>query len=685
MQARPVKAANLFLLAAAVGALGGLLGYCFQWAIRYFQVFRIGEHSDGTFVEAVAGLTDWQTVLVPAAGGLLAALCLLVIKGKRGPFGITDITGLVITRKGAIKIRESLMQILSSACSISTGSSIGRESANSQLGATAASALGRLFGIGTRERAVLLGCGIAAGMAISYNAPIAGALFVMEVVLGNFAMDVFAPVVVSAVIATLVSRGLHPAGENQALYAQGGAGAIDMSDWRLVLSALALGVACGVGAIGFRKVLRLGTALFDRLRLPLIVALPVGGLLVGIIGLRFPQVWGNGQNVVLDIINPLEGQLLLTSLIAIVVLKSVATSISLGSRSIGGVFTPILVVGAAFGATYSFGIEALQLNGLDIEFNDLRSGFALVGMAGLVAATAHAPITAVLLVFEFTRNYDLILPVMLCSIIGSLVARVLDRDSIFTARLREHGHLIAGGIEALAMQTNYVRDVMRKEFVSVRSTASFDDVMAVFGNVRQDMLYVVDDHGALQGHIHIHDVKFFINDPSLTSVVIAADLTRPALPVWPDQTLAAIFDRFDDPDLEEVPVVRSDTDSTLAGRLTRRDVIALLSDEVLGQRVLRAKLKAEGDNEATFVQLPTGAELARVAVPDALVGRALDSLDLLAKAQLTVLVVIQKSPDGLERRVLPEPNAVLAAGTALIVLGLRENIAAFEKTAGLAE
>lgn len=679
-KASPLKAANLFLLAAAIGALGGLMSFVFQWAIRYFQVLRIGEQSDGTIVEAAAGLAPWQRVVVPAVGGLLAALCLLAIKGKRSPFGIADITGLAITRKGVIRVRESLMQVLSCICSISTGGSIGRESANSQLGATAGSALGNLFGCSTRERTVLLGCGVAAGMATSFNAPIAGALFVMEVVLGNFAMDVFAPVVVSAVIATLVTRGLHLTSD-QALYATSATGDIDLSDWRLVLSALLLGVFCGVGAIGFRKILQAGKALFQRMGLPLIASLPIGGALVGLIGIRYPEVWGNGQHVVVSII---DGQYpLLTMLLAIVVLKSVATSISLGSLAMGGLFTPVLVVGAAFGAAYGIGIEAiLPLEQLGIEPSDLHSGFALVGMAGLVAATAHAPITAVLLVFEFTRNYDLILPVMLCSIIGSLVARLIDRDSAFTERLREHGYLIPGGIEALAMQTNYVRDVMRTNVASVTDTATFDEVMDVFSRERHDNLYVVDAAGTLQGHIHIHDVKSFLNDPSLTKAVIAADLTRRAPCVTPDQTLATIFDQFDDPDLEEIPVVGPEATAVLQGRLTRRDVLALLSDEVLGQRVLRAKLKAEDDDEASFVQLPSGASLARIAVTDAMAGRALGSLDLPTTARLTVLVVIETKPDGPEHRVLPDSEMVLDADSSLIVLGLREDIATFGEENG---
>jgi CBS domain-containing protein len=255
---------------------------------------------------------------------------------------------------------------------------------------------------------------------------------------------------------------------------------------------------------------------------------------------------------------------------------------------------------------------------------------------------------------------------------------LFDKESFYTSRLRDMQHLLAGGIEALAMQRHDVREAMRSDVVKVRPTAMFDDVMEVFSNARRDTVYVVDEGNALLGRIHIHDVKYFINDPSLKSVVIAADLSQPAQPVWPEQSLASVMSRFDDPDLEELPVIAPGPTPLLLGRLTRRDVIALLSDEVLGQRRLRTKLKVEGQAEASYVELPEGSELARIRVPDAMVGRALDSLDLPGTASLTPMVVIQVDEDGREQRLLPQPNHVLLDGSSLIVLGRPEAIVAFQ-------
>lgn len=666
----------IFALAAVVGLGGGLLGVAFQQTLAWCIRLATGQDTS-SFVEAATTMGTLHKILMPAAGGLLAGLFLLVIDNRRGPFGIADTMRLVVSRRGTIRLRDSLVQILSSICSISGGASIGKEGANSQLGATLAAALSELCRMSSRDRAVLLGCGISAGMAISYNAPIAGALFVMEVVLGNFAMDVFAPMVVSSVMAVLVTRPfqLTPGGDGKGLYAIPDVAALA---WWLVLAAALLGFVCGAGAIFFRRSLELGGALFRKLRLPPIGTLTLGGLGVGALGVLYPQVWGNGYDVVHWILEMEADDVRnsMTLMFGIMALKVIATSLSIGSGALGGVFTPTLVVGATLGAGFGGLLGLLPFSG-----SDLHRIFALVGMAGLTAAIAHAPITAVILVFELTHDYDLILPTMLCSIIASVIARIIDPHSIYTARLSDEEHMLAGGLEALALQTTYVRDVMRTDPVTIRDTATFDEVMEVLAGTRRDTIYAVDERGRLVGHILLQDVKNFLNDPSLTSAVIAADLTRSPATVTPDQSLATITPHFDDPDLDELAVVTDRDAMQLAGRVTRRDVIAVLSEEVLGHRALRAKLKVEDSEEATYIQLPAGTDIARVDVPDDFAGRVLDSLDTPAEFGFMVLLVVEPQEDGSELRRMAEPGTVLKAGSSVIVFGKREAIERFAERA----
>lgn len=669
----PVKAFRIFVLAAVVGGLGGLLSVAFQGILVALQELAMGAAGDLEDIAETLGTAE--RLLIPTLGGFVAALCLRLIRDARGPFGITDVIELVATRKGTIRPLHSLVQIVSSACSIATGASIGKEGANSQLAATAAASISRVFRLDARTRTMLLGCGVAAGMSCAYNAPIACALFVMEVVLGNFAMDVFAPIVVASVCAILVNR--HFLGEWTLFQSD-----VSLDHPALILSAIALGALCGAGSLLFQRALLLGRAVFVKSRLPLLLALPIGGFVVGAIGVWRPEVWGNGRGVIEDLT---QGTVPAVGVVAaLMLLKVVGTAVSAGSGALGGVFTPNLVVGAALGSffgalVHTVVVQAAVVPGDAQQLAELnanhRIAFALIGMAGLCAATTHAPITAVLLVFEMTQDYDLMLPLMLCSIVGSLVARLFTPDSIYTARLRAKGHTEAAGIEELAMTRTFVRDLLHQDATHVSDTETFDAIVERFANSRRDSIFVVDPQQKLVGHIHLHDVKLYMNDPTLASVVIAGDLSRPTPAVTPDESLAQVLPRFDDPELDELAVIDSYAGRRLVGRVTRRDVIACLSDEVLRTRQLRARIRGTDEGGASYLELPRECEIARVPVAGELEGRALDSLELDGMGVIP-LFIVRRLADGTETRELVLPGTVLEAQSELVVLGPRTQVQA---------
>ena len=543
------------MLAALIGSVGGFLGAWFQKSTIAVQEVLMGEGG----VASAGDLHPVWRVALPALGGLVAGLLLLSIQNRRRPFGISDIVALVALRKGAITIRDSIVQVGSSLCTIATGGSIGKEGANSQIAAMVATVLGRWSRADSRTRAVLLGCAAATGMACSYNAPIAGAIFVMEAVLGNFAMDVFAPVVAASVAATLVSQRVLE--RYDPLYVVDLPSITSEPDLSIVLPALLLGVFCGIGGILFRHAMRFGGVFFRRMPLPLIAKMTLGGLIVGIIALWIPQVWGNGFTAIGEMTNTNEEEIingvptmvettppLFGVVLAIVIWKVVATAITSGSGALGGIFTPNLVVGAAFGVFFAYSIERYFPGVLPAEG---RSAFALVGMAGLCAALTHAPITAVVLLFELTGSYQLILPLMLCSITASVVARLIDQDSWYSASMRARGEELPTGLEETAVQTTFVHEVMRGDLVTVTKSDTFDTVMDRLGNTRRDRIFVLDAQAQLVGHIHLHDVKLFINDPSLGSVVIAEDMMQSTRTVSPEQSIGQIMPVFDDPGLEE--------------------------------------------------------------------------------------------------------------------------------------
>ncbi len=663
----PVRALVVFALAAAIGVAGGLLGAGFQHALVWLQHLPIGPGKVlSTAVQQ--NLSPLQTVLVPTVGGVLAGLVLLLVRRRGAPFGITEIIGLVTLRKGTIRLRDSLVQIISSACTIGTGGSIGKEGANSQLAATVAAQLGRLFHVGSRTRSVLLGCGVAAGMATSYNAPIASAIFVMEAVLGNFAMDVLAPVVVASVLATMLRRALL---DYHSIYeiSQDDLGELP---WHLVLAALLLGIVCGVGGIVFRRSLVLGRRAFAALRLPRALTFGLGGLCVGLIGLQAPEVWGNGYEVI-SIFTKGETAVPIGIVLSLFVWKMAGTVATVGSGGLGGIFTPNLVVGAAFGTLFAYLLQTVAPATTAAAARQEQITFAFVGMAGLCSAVTHAPVTAVVLVFELTGHYELTLPIMFCSITASIVARMLDEDSYYTEALRAKGEDLPTGLEELAIKTTFVRDVMRRDTVTVGDTAGFDTVMDLLGSQRSDTIYVLDQQGGLVGRIQLQDVKNFINDPTLSSVVIAADLTRPAVTASPDDSLATLLPQFDGPDVNEIAVTSANP-RRLLGRVCQQDVISGIRSEVLGQQ-RRTRFRAGDGRKTELFDLPAGWELAELVVPAEWHGLAIDNLPDAVLSWMTPIVAEHQLEDGTTERLAATQPLVLAEGWDLLVLCRSEELA----------
>ncbi|HEB54104.1 MAG TPA: CBS domain-containing protein, partial [bacterium] len=397
----------------------------------------------------------------------------------------------------------------------------------------------------------------------------------------------------------------------------------------------------------------------------------------GAIGIFMPETWGNGFEVISIVVdNVTQGAPSLTLILTLFFWKQVATVATVGSGGLGGIFTPNLVIGAAFGVLFAWCLSAVVA-----VSPDQTASFAFVGMAGLCAATMHAPVTAVVLVFELTGHYELTLPVMLCSIVASVTASVLDEDSYYTAAMKAKGDDVPGGLEDLAIRTTYVRDVVRTDCRTVPQTADFNTVMQLLQTYRGDTVYVLGDGDALVGRIELQDVKTFLNDPTLTSVVIAADLTRPVVTVRDDQSIAAVLPRFDDPELRELAVVTADQRPKLIGRLRHQDVLRALGDEVLGQQRRNLRLPVRGRNDE--LELPPGYAMRNLPVPAAWLGLALDALPADALKEIVVVLVTRKI-DGHEQVFAATPDVVLQPGDELVVLGSRAAVRALrhEPTGG---
>jgi CIC family chloride channel protein len=679
---------RLVALAAVVGAIGGLLGVAFRATVDQLTAWLTSSTARGPTVETVEwfrALPWWRRLVTPAAGALVGGVLLRVAMRSDTAFGLTDLMEVVTFRRREIRIVPTLGRIASALATLCSGGSVGREGPAIQLGATAAHVVGRASRADPRSQSILIGAGAAAGVAAAYNAPFAGALFVMEVVLASFAMDVFAPVAVAVAASTLVMRTLIGDRPLYQLASDAGLGLDHAKSFGMVAAALPLGLACGAIAVEFQRLLQRATSFFGTLKLSPVAKAALGGLVVGAIGIAWPEVFGNGFDAVTEVLHHhapfFDATGAMTSTVLVLLfMKPVATASSIGSGGQGGVFTPSLFVGAALGALLGAIAShvAKLIPGVDPSL-DLSTVFAVVAMGGVIAGVTHAPVMAVALLVEMTQRSQFVLPLAVCAAAAALTAKRIAKDSLYTARLRARGVPVDAGIEELALRQTHVGDLLDRDAPTVVGSTPLAEIVERFARDRLDLLYVVDEQRRLHGVVALHDVKDFFNRNEGTAgrAVIALDVVRRAPTLDATNSLAEVLEPFDLPEFDELPVVARD--GTLLGRVTRRDVLATLNLEVLGRPSARARLVVEGDELPHHLELPSGFELARLPVTHELAGRRLGDTGLRRNHKLVVLAIVKTDPELGEQRLAFDPDAILDEGSQLVVMGRREDVAAVRR------
>jgi CIC family chloride channel protein len=545
-----------YFWAALIGLGGAFTSVVFRESLRWLQILLL--HDDGPLEGAATTLPWWGRLLMPAAGGLVAGLILFFGQRWSQAKRSLDFMEVIVLGNGIMRVRDTLVKSLSSLITISSGGSIGREGPMVQLAAMVASLGGRQANISPARLRLFVACGAAAGIACAYNAPLTGAFFVAEIVLGSIAMESFLPLVVSSVIATVISRqflGSAP------IYHMPNFGAVP--NWQLIADVV-LGIVAGLAAPAFLDLLHGGERVFNRLACPIFLKLLLGGLVVGVISIWTPGVWGNGYGVVELILNhPWTWQALLT----ILVLKILATVATTGSGAVGGVFTPTLFVGAALGALFGTGLQALLPHG-----HVIPGSFALVGMGCFLAAMTRAPIMSILIIFEMTLDYATVMPLMLACVSAFYVSGLVSPESVYARQLQGRAHAEP------PIFLLHVRDLMKRDPLCVRETANFAEIASTLAAHTFKHLYVIDSQGRFLGAIALQDLKPFLQDQDLPQVVIALDLMHDDIPVLTGgASLKECLDIFSRHDGERLPVLDNPHDRRLIGALAKTDVLLTLA------------------------------------------------------------------------------------------------------------
>jgi len=555
------------LLAGGVGIIGGLVNLIFHLCIDTLN--EVALRHQGDLVEIAEALNWWQRLLAPTVGGLAAGLVLywgLHWAGRRGAGNLLEV---VVAGDGRLPFRHAVIKALSSLLSISTGGSIGREGLITHLTATAASKCGQLARWQPYRLRLLVACGAAAGIAAAYNAPVAGAVFAAQIVLGNFSMNLFAPLVFASVVATMVSRSFFGIEPQYQVPSYVEFSHISQLPWFLLV-----GLFAGLLGAAFLKLLRHSELLFSRVQQPVYLRMALGGLAVGAIATGFPQVWGNGYGATNQI---LHGQYALGFLFGLFVAKLLATLMTVGSGAVGGVFTPTLFLGAGLGGLFGMILHAAHFTAAPPP-----AAFALVGMGSVLSATTHSPLLAMIMVFEISLNYTLMPPLMVACAVSTLVARRLDPQTIYTEPLKQKGletERESAELGAATQQT--VGDLMRDPVPPLRQTATFREIADRFLTSPNNFLPVVDERNALVGLVALQDLKEYLNAGQELSGVIAYDVMRPPPPcLTPSQKLLDALPVLLASELRNVPVINSPKEHKLVGTVARAEALGLLSEAI---------------------------------------------------------------------------------------------------------
>ncbi len=599
---QPSSELVLIVTALIVGIGAGLGAVVFRYLIT--GVDWIGY---SWFPQATSGWGKAYVVIIPALGGMLVGPLVYFFAREAKGHGVPEVMEAVALKGGRIRPRVAVIKSLASAFSIGSGGSVGREGPIVQIGSALGSSIGQILRLSEDRIRNLVACGAAGGIAATFNAPIAGVIFALEVILGEFTIQGFSTVVISSVAASVIGRVVF--GDIPGFIIPTEYGITSL--WEFLFFPILGALAALIGFIYTRSIYW-AEDLFDSLRkVPEWVKPAVGGALLGGFAFvypaltdvtwdRVPQVYNVGYNI---IENALANHLLLGAAITLLFAKLIATSLTIGSGGSGGVFAPSLFIGAMLGASFELGLKSVFPNIVAPE-----GAYALLGMAAMFAASAHAPITSVLILFELTGDYRLILPLMLTVVVATLISQRLMRgESIYTLKLSRRGVRIKRGRDIDIMDAVLVRDVMETKHTTVNYNVPVASLASLFLQTNQHSFVVLNDDSKLYGIVSLNDYRRVSeNESSLKNLQIKDIATRSLVTAFPDETLRVVLQRMAPRDLSRIPVVSREDQHQLLGVIRRNDVV----------RAYQTETARRGSALSRLAGHPPGTRTVQLVVPE---------------------------------------------------------------------
>ena len=645
----------VIIIAMLIGVFAGVISAGFRTLIDFFRHSLWGE---GALIHVVMDAPLYLKIGIPAAGGALVAWFVQRFAPEAKGHGVPEVMNAVATQNGFIRMRVVVIKAFASAMSIATGASVGREGPIVQIGSAFGSTIGQLFQVSIRRMKTFIGCGAAAGIAATFNAPIAGAIFASEVILGDFSAAAIGPIIIASVFGTVISRALY--GDFPAFVPP----TYTLHSPVEIAFYIVLGIVTGVVAWLFVRTLYKSEDLFDAWKAPVALKGLLGGALLGGVAVYFPQIFGVGYETMESI---LSGNIGFTIAAGLVLAKIFATSLSMGFGASGGVFAPSLFIGSMLGGAMGSIIHALFP-----EITASSGAYALVGMAAMVAATTHAPVMAVLIIFEMTTEYTVILPLMITSIIAMVISsRLLDGSNIYTLKLLRRGIDIFGGKDINVLDQISVKDLKRKIIDTIPDSLTLQELLEKLSTSSALNFYVKDEAGILNGIITHSAMRRYLNHhEEVPTNVTVRDMMNRKFEVITDQTpIHEVLRKMIEMDLEALPVV--DENRSLQGEVVRTAIVHQYQELLIhaeSAKAMASSMKFIQKQYHEKSEVMPGFFLARINAPSAFVNQSLRSLNVRQSYGVDILL-IRRTEGNTERDIIPDVNDKLQSSDQLLIFG----------------
>lgn len=562
-----IAKSDLILLnsfALFVGIASGFIAIFFRMLISFFRnLFMFGKvHlsvESGSPLDSPLGAL---LILVPAVGGLLVGIIVIFFAKEAKGHGVPEVMAAVIDRGGRIRPRVTLIKTLASAVCIGSGGATGREGPIVQIGAATGSSIGQFFKLGGNFTTVLVGCGAAGGIAATFNTPIAGVIFAIEVILTEFKTRSFIPLVISSVMATIVSRiflGSSPAFKVPPYSFQ---------NPLELLFYFILGIIAALVGILMIKTLYSLEDFFEKLRIPEWIKPAIGGLLIGILFFKFRYVMGVGYETMDKVFNQNAPLILM---LVLIFAKILGVSLTLGSGGSGGVFAPALFIGCMLGGSFGYIIHSLFP-----AVTGTYGAYALVGMAALFAAVSRATLTAIIIIFEMTLDYHIILPLMFACVIADAIAYWIHPETIYTKKLHQKGIKSSQDMSSDHLSTVRVKEVMTSRVMTVSENHTASEVQMLIFQTRHHGFPVINNKGIVIGVITEEDILKAKKTRKMKKPVKEL-LSGKLIKTYPDETLNNVLSKMLTEKITHIPVMERKDSRILLGILTRTDILNLLN------------------------------------------------------------------------------------------------------------